>query len=74
MQDATHGNSLSHRALGSTGQCQTPGRVFKGKLRWQVKWVTCKFTEECLEVLRVDNERNLLLVKGAIPGYKKWLC
>jgi len=69
MQDATHGNSLSHRALGSTGQCQTPGRVFKGK-KMAGQMGNVQVTEECLEVLRVDNERNLLLVKGAIPGSK----
>ncbi len=69
MQDATHGNSLSHRALGSTGQCQTPGRVFKGK-KMAGQMGNMQVTEECLEVLRVDNERNLLLVKGAIPGFK----
>ena len=69
MQDATHGNSLSHRALGSTGQCQTPGRVFKGK-KMAGQMGNVQVTEECLEILRVDNERNLLLVKGAIPGSK----
>jgi len=69
MQDATHGNSLSHRALGSTGQCQTPGRVFKGK-KMAGQMGNMQVTEECLEVLKVDNERNLLLVKGAIPGSK----
>jgi len=69
MQDATHGNSLSHRALGSTGQCQTPGRVFKGK-KMAGQMGNMQVTEECLEVLRVDNERNLLLVKGPIPGSK----
>jgi len=69
MQDATHGNSLSHRALGSTGQCQTPGRVFKGK-KMAGQMGNMQVTEESLEVLRVDNERNLLLVKGAIPGSK----
>ena len=69
MQDATHGNSLSHRALGSTGQCQTPGRVFKGK-KMAGQMGNVYVTEECLEVLRVDNERNLLLVKGAVPGSK----
>ena len=69
MQDATHGNSLSHRALGSTGQCQTPGRVFKGK-KMAGQMGNMQVTEECLEVLRVDNERNLLLIKGAIPGSK----
>ena len=69
MQDATHGNSLSHRALGSTGQCQTPGRVFKGK-KMAGQMGNEQVTQECLEVLRVDSERNLLLIKGAIPGAK----
>ncbi|MDC0197946.1 50S ribosomal protein L3, partial [Candidatus Thioglobus sp.] len=69
MQDATHGNSISHRAIGSTGQCQEPGRVFKGK-KMAGQMGNVQVTEECLEILRVDNERNLLLVKGAIPGSK----
>ena len=69
MQDATHGNSISHRAIGSTGQCQDPGRVFKGK-KMAGQMGNAQVTEECLEILRVDNERNLLLVKGAIPGSK----
>ena len=69
MQDATHGNSISHRAIGSTGQCQDPGRVFKGK-KMAGQMGNMQVTEECLEILRVDNERNLLLVKGAIPGSK----
>jgi large subunit ribosomal protein L3 len=67
MQDATHGNSLSHRAPGSIGQNQTPGRVFKGK-----KMAGHMGNERCtvqnLEVVRVDAERNLLLIKGAVPG------
>lgn len=66
-QDATHGNSLSHRAPGSIGMCQTPGRVFKGKkMAGQMGNVRC--TVQSLEVVRVDAERNLLLVKGAVPG------
>lgn len=66
-QDASHGNSLSHRAPGSIGQCQTPGRVFKGKkMAGQMGNVRC--TVQGLEVVRVDAERNLLLVKGAVPG------
>ncbi len=69
MQDATHGNSISHRAIGSTGQCQEPGRVFKGK-KMAGQMGNEQVTEECLEVLRVDGERNLILVKGAIPGAK----
>jgi len=66
-QDATHGNSLSHRAPGSIGQCQTPGRVFKGKKMAGHMGAERK-TVQSLEVVRVDAERNLLLVKGGIPG------
>lgn len=69
MQDATHGNSLSHRAGGSIGQNQTPGRVFKGKkMAGHMGAVTR--TQQSLEVVRVDAERNLLLVKGSVPGAK----
>ena len=67
MQDATHGNSLSHRAPGSIGQNQTPGRVFKGK-KMSGHMGNVKTTTQNLEVVRVDVERNLLLVKGAVPG------
>ncbi|OOZ42752.1 50S ribosomal protein L3 [Solemya elarraichensis gill symbiont] len=67
MQDATHGNSLAHRAPGSIGQCQTPGRVFKGK-KMAGHMGNVKTTVQSLEVVRVDSDRNLLLVKGAIPG------
>lgn len=67
MQDATHGNSLSHRAPGSIGQCQTPGRVFKGK-KMSGHMGSEQVTVQNLQVVRVDAERNLLLVKGAIPG------
>ncbi|SGZ61327.1 LSU ribosomal protein L3p (L3e) [Bathymodiolus thermophilus thioautotrophic gill symbiont] len=70
MQDATHGNSISHRAIGSTGQCQDPGRVFKGK-KMAGHMGDEQVTQECLEVIRVDNERNLILVKGSIPGANK---
>ena len=66
-QDATHGNSLSHRAPGSIGQCQTPGRVFKGK-KMAGHMGNEKVCVQNLEVVRVDVERNLLLVKGAVPG------
>jgi len=66
-QDATHGNSLSHRAPGSIGQCQTPGRVFKGK-RMAGHMGNVRRTIQNLEVVRVDTERNLLLIKGAVPG------
>jgi len=66
-QDMTHGNSLSHRAPGSIGQCQTPGRVFKGK-RMAGHMGAERSTVQSLEVVRVDAERNLLLIKGAVPG------
>ncbi|WP_308363829.1 MULTISPECIES: 50S ribosomal protein L3 [unclassified Microbulbifer] len=66
-QDATHGNSLSHRAPGSIGQCQTPGRVWKGK-KMAGHMGAERVTVQNLEVVRVDAERNLLLVKGAVPG------
>jgi large subunit ribosomal protein L3 len=67
--DATHGNSLSHRAPGSIGQCQTPGRVFKGK-KMAGHMGDVKRTLQNLSVVRVDGERNLLLVKGSVPGAK----
>lgn len=67
MQDATHGNSLSHRAPGSIGQNQTPGRVFKGK-KMAGHMGAERVTVQSLEVVRVDTDRNLLLVKGAVPG------
>jgi large subunit ribosomal protein L3 len=67
MQDATHGNSLSHRAPGSIGMCQTPGRVFKGK-KMAGHMGAEQVTVQNLEVVRIDEERNLILVKGAVPG------
>jgi len=67
MQDATHGNSLAHRAPGSIGQCQTPGRVFKGK-KMAGHMGDERVTTQNLEIVRVDAERNLLLIKGAVPG------
>ena len=67
MQDATHGNSISHRAPGSIGQCQTPGRVFKGK-KMAGQMGSQRKTTQSLEVVRVDPENNLLLIKGAVPG------
>jgi large subunit ribosomal protein L3 len=67
MQDATHGNSLSHRAPGSIGQCQTPGRVWKGK-KMSGHMGAERSTVQSLEIVRVDAERNLLLIKGALPG------
>jgi large subunit ribosomal protein L3 len=67
MQDATHGNSLAHRAPGSIGQCQTPGRVWKGK-KMAGQMGNVQKTTQSLEVVRVDTENNLLLIKGAVPG------
>jgi large subunit ribosomal protein L3 len=67
MQDATHGNSVSHRAPGSIGQNQTPGRVFKGK-KMAGHMGDEQVTTQNLEVVRVDAERNLLLIKGPVPG------
>ncbi|MBV7300924.1 50S ribosomal protein L3 [Enterovibrio sp. ZSDZ35] len=66
-QDMTHGNSLSHRAPGSIGQCQTPGRVFKGK-KMAGHMGAEQVTTQNLEIVRVDAERKLLLIKGAVPG------
>ena len=67
MQDATHGNSISHRAPGSIGQNQTPGRVFKGK-KMAGHMGAEQVTTQNLQIVRVDAERNLLLIKGAVPG------
>ena len=67
MQDATHGNSISHRSNGSIGQCQTPGRVFKGK-KMSGHMGAVKRTTQNLELVRVDAQRNLLLIKGSVPG------
>ena len=69
MQDATHGNSISHRSNGSIGMCQTPGRVIKGK-KMSGHMGNVQRTIQNLEVIRVDVERGLLLVKGSIPGHK----
>ena len=69
MQDATHGNSVSHRAPGSIGQCQTPGRVFKGK-KMAGHMGDKQRTAQTLELVRVDEERGLLLIKGSVPGSK----
>ena len=68
MQDATHGNSLAHRAPGSIGQNQSPGRVFKGK-KMSGHMGNVRRTVQNLEVVRVDAERNVLLIKGAVPGH-----
>lgn len=67
MQDATHGNSLSHRAPGSIGQRQTPGRVFKGK-KMSGHMGNEKCTVFSQKVIKIDNERNLIMVSGGIPG------
>ena len=69
MQDATHGNSVSHRAPGSIGQCQTPGRVFKGK-KMAGHMGAARVTTQTLEVVKIDQENNLLLIRGAVPGAK----
>lgn len=67
MQDATHGNSLSHRVLGSTGQRKTPGRVMKGKkMAGQMGNVKCVVQNQ--KIVRVDKENHLLLIRGAVPG------
>ena len=67
MQDATHGNSISHRAPGSIGQCQTPGKVWKGK-KMSGHMGDEKKTIQNLKIASIDMENNLLLIKGAIPG------
>ena len=67
MQDATHGNSLSHRAPGSIGQNQTPGKVFKGK-KMAGHMGSEKVTTQNLQVVKVDQTRQLILIKGAVPG------
>jgi len=69
MQDATHGNSLAHRAPGSIGQNQTPGRVFKGK-KMAGQMGNVRQTTQNLDLVRVDAEKSLLLIKGALPGAK----
>ncbi|MDP2903522.1 MAG: 50S ribosomal protein L3 [Methylovulum sp.] len=69
MQDATHGNSRSHRVLGSIGMCQTPGRVFKGK-KMEGHMGAVKTTVQNLTIHAIDTERNLILVKGGVPGAK----
>ena len=68
MQDATHGNSLAHRAHGSIGQCQTPGRVWKGKKMSGHMGNETK-TVQSLELMGADVQNNLLYVKGAVPGF-----
>ncbi len=66
-QDMSHGNSISHRAPGSIGQCQTPGRVFKGK-KMAGHMGSARVTTQTLEIVQIDQENNLLLIKGAVPG------
>jgi large subunit ribosomal protein L3 len=68
MQDATHGNSLSHRAPGSIGQNQTPGRVFKGK-KMSGHLGNVRRTAQSLLIAKVDAERNLIMVRGSVPGH-----
>lgn len=68
-QDMTHGNSLAHRAPGSIGQNQTPGRVFKGK-KMAGHLGNVRRTAQNLQVVQVDAERNLILVKGSVPGHR----
>ena len=68
-QRNSHGNSISHRAPGSIGQCQTPGRVFKGK-KMAGHLGNAQRTTQNFEVVRVDSERNLLLIKGSVPAVK----
>ncbi len=67
MQDATHGNSISHRAPGSIGQCQTPGKVWKGKKMSGHMGYERK-TAQNLQIAQIDSTNNLLLIKGPIPG------
>jgi large subunit ribosomal protein L3 len=67
-QDATHGNSLSHRVPGSIGQNQTPGKVFKGK-KMSGHLGNHRVTVQNIKIVKIDMENNLLLVKGAVPGY-----
>ena len=68
-QDATHGNSLAHRKPGSIGQCQTPGRVWKGK-KMAGHLGNTRQTTQNLKIQKIDAENNLILVKGALPGFK----
>merc|ERR1711991_1101599 len=66
---ATHGVSISHRSHGSTGQCQDPGKVFKGK-KMAGRLGNVKVTIQNLKVLKIDNDKGIILVKGAVPGHK----
>ena len=69
MQDATHGNSISHRAIGSTGQCQDPGRVFKGK-KMPGQLGNVQRTIQNLIIVKIMPEENIILVKGSVSGHK----
>ena len=68
-KDATHGNSISHRTPGSTGQCQFPGRVFKGK-KMAGQMGDVMVTRKNLQIVKIDAEKKLILVKGAVQGFK----
>ena len=68
-QPASHGVSKTHRAIGSTGGCQDPGKVFKGK-KMPGRMGGKRITQQCLEVYKVDTDRNLLFVRGSVPGHK----
>ena len=68
-KDATHGNSISHRTPGSTGQCQFPGRVFKGK-KMAGQMGDLMVTRKNLQIVKIDADKKLILVKGAVPGFK----
>ena len=68
-KDATHGNSISHRTPGSTGQCQFPGRVFKGK-KMAGQMGDVMVTRKNLQIVKIDADKKLILVKGAVPGFK----
>lgn len=68
-KDATHGNSISHRTPGSTGQCQFPGRVFKGK-KMAGQMGDVMVTRKNLEIVKIDQDKKLILVKGSVPGFK----
>ena len=68
-KDATHGNSISHRTPGSTGQCQFPGRVFKGK-KMAGQMGDVMVTRKNLEIVKIDEDKKLMLVKGSVPGFK----
>ncbi len=67
-QGASHGNSLSHRAPGSIGQCQTPGRVFKGK-KMPGRMGNCRVTTKNIDIMNIYNDLNVVILKGAIPGH-----